>query len=326
MPAPSWGLPPAPTVSKSPVAKAGMGTGRPPSKAPEKKLKTRPDQEFIRVIKDKQGMKSLEVAVLTFRGPTGQTVDLVSAVHVGDLQYYRQLNQMFASYDVVLYELIAEPIPNDRPVPMPGGNADNPVSALQHGMKNVLGLSFQLDEVDYLPQNFVHADISPTEFQKSMKQRGESLQNVLMKAIQSSLADEDTFDSKEIEGLDVFGVIFKGPTKRDQAILRRVMANNMKDLNKLNQMLGGDEGSTIVSVRNEKALSVLAQKVKQGKHKLAIFYGVAHMPDMAARLEQKYGYRLQSSKWLKAWDLYLPPEAKKPIKTSPPSGSVKSEK
>jgi len=44
----------------------------------------------------------------------------------------------------------------------------------------------------------------------------------------------------------------------------------------------GPGGSTIVSERNKRALAVLKNQIKKGKRHLAIYYGVAHMPDMAA--------------------------------------------
>ena len=46
----------------------------------------------------------------------------------------------------------------------------------------------QLDEIDYTKRNFVHADMSPDEFAASMKKKGESLWNMIWKAMQLSMA------------------------------------------------------------------------------------------------------------------------------------------
>jgi hypothetical protein len=50
---------------------------------------------------------------------------------------------------------------------------------LQQGLKNSMELSFQLDEIDYTPANFVHADMTPQEFSASMEKRGESLLSIM---------------------------------------------------------------------------------------------------------------------------------------------------
>ncbi len=98
-------------------------------------------------------------------------MDLIGAVHVGTKQYYSDLNQRFRNYDSVLYELVADPEVNKPNQRAQGGF--NPISGLQTGMKEALELSFQLDEVDYSPANFVHADMSPGEFGEDMKKRND---------------------------------------------------------------------------------------------------------------------------------------------------------
>ena len=104
----------------------------------------------------KYGSFSLETAVVTYRNDQGARVDLVAAIHVGDRAYFDALNRMFAGYDAVLYEVVK---PAGMEVPAPGERADNPVSSLQRFIKDMLGLEFQLDQVDYRAKNFVHADL-----------------------------------------------------------------------------------------------------------------------------------------------------------------------
>src|SRR5688572_7108223 len=60
--------------------------------------------DYIRYAEDPRGAR-LEVAVRTFKLPSGQTVDLIGAVHIADAAYYHVLNQRFDSYDSVLFEL-----------------------------------------------------------------------------------------------------------------------------------------------------------------------------------------------------------------------------
>ena len=46
---------------------------------------------------------------------------------------------------------------------------------MQMGMKETLGLEFQLELIDYNRDNFTHADMSPEEFAESMVENDESL-------------------------------------------------------------------------------------------------------------------------------------------------------
>ena len=108
------------------------------------------------------------------------SVDLVGAVHVGEKDYYEQLNQLFTSYDAVLYELVAPE--GTRIEPGKSRSSRIAVSYIQNLMKDVLKLEFQLDRIDYTKPNMVHADMSPQEFSQSMKDRDESFLKMFLQA------------------------------------------------------------------------------------------------------------------------------------------------
>ena len=69
----------------------------------------------------------------------------------------------------------------------------------------------------------------------------------------------------------------------------------------------GDEEereNVIIHLRNEKAIAAARKELKNGKTKLAIFYGAAHLPDLARRLETEFGLkRDQEPRWLTAWEM-----------------------
>ncbi|CAN0155102.1 unnamed protein product [Phaeothamnion confervicola] len=257
---------------------------------------------LIRVRKDSKGPVALELATNSFRNANGTIVDLIGAVHVGERSYYRHLNSDFRQYDAVLYELIAPTGSGaNRPIPVPG-DTSNPLSAMQSGLKNMLGLSFQLDLVDYRAANFVHADISPDEFQKSMQDKDESFSKIFLRLMTMSADSSDPQTEKELEKLDLMTLLTKGPTPKDQLVLRKVLAGTFTNVDALGDALNGPGGSTLVGVRNQRAISTLQQQMKKGKHHLAIYYGVAHMKDMTARLKA-LGFQPQGQTWMLAWNL-----------------------
>ena len=81
------------------------------------------------------------------------------------------------------------------------------------------------------------------------------------------------------------------------------MAEQLENAEGQLDVLGGPEGSTIISERNKKALAVLTTELKAGKKKIGIFYGAGHFADMQDRLLKDFALKRSSEKWLVAWML-----------------------
>ena len=255
--------------------------------------------KFLRVVKDKKGLvTAMETSIVRFEpreGNKGLSVDLVSAVHIGDKEYFEKLNKAFNDYDVVLYELVA---PEGTRVPKGGGPGDHPVAKMQQGMKDLLELEYQLAEIDYTRDNFVHADMSPEQFAKTMSDRGESFLGMLFKAMGQSLAQQS--EAKPSADLELFSALFD--TNRALK-LKRILAVQFQDLEKSVLIFNGPEGSTIITERNKAALRVLEKQIDAGQKKIALYYGGGHMPDMAERLEREFNLKPVSERWITAWDM-----------------------
>ncbi|MBL4660365.1 MAG: hypothetical protein JKY19_08410, partial [Alcanivoracaceae bacterium] len=214
--------------------------------------------------------------------PNDMYVDLISAVHIADKSYYQNLNRLFKKYDVVLYELVAEE--GTRVGDKNAGDGKSLLSAFQNGMKNVLGLTFQLDEVDYSPSNFVHADISPEDFKNSMDEKGESFFSMFLRMWLVGMQQQAT-NPNAVNDVDLLLALFSSNRERD---LKIIAAKQFIEMDPIMTALEGEEGSTIVSTRNLKALKVLRREIEKGHKKFAIFYGAAHMPEMAEVMMKKF--------------------------------------
>ncbi len=258
-------------------------------------------QQFIRIqCNEAKQPISLQTAVVRYSGgdasKSAMTVDLVGAIHVGEKNYYDELNRSFRDYDAVLYELVAA---TNAAVPARGQRSGHPVSMMQVTMKNLLGLEFQLDGIDYKRENFVHADLSPDEFSKSMEQRGESFTKLLFRLMGQGMAQQST-DPARSNDLAMFGALFSNDRAQD---LKRVMAQQFAELEKANAVLDGPDGSTIITERNRRAIQVMEKQLQAGKQRLAIFYGAAHLPDFDKRLRTQFGLKPVQERWLEAWNL-----------------------
>ena len=254
----------------------------------------------MRVAEDEQDRPlALQLAITSYVPRAGDSkiqVDLVGAIHIGDKEYYEDLNSRFKAYDAMLYELIA---PKDTDISDRDPESRSVISSAQVAMKNMLALSFQLDEIDYGAGNFVHADLSPTELADSMEERGESLYVYFWRVFYASF-DQYAKDPIGLQNMNLFSAMLSANS--DNAF-KTMLAYEMTDLEKTSEILGDDSQSAVIGARNQRAIDVLKDQLESGDRRIAIFYGVAHMPDMEERLLQQLGLVYLDTTWVDAWRL-----------------------
>jgi hypothetical protein len=276
-----------------------------------------PATEFLRLSRTEARLpKSLEVATTTYRSddPAGVSVDLIGAVHIGERRYYSELNKLFDSYDVLLYELVAA----ENTVIPKGGKREgsNPVAMLQDAAKSMLGLESQLEWIDYTKSHMVRADMTPQQIASKMEERGETAMTIALSTMadmmrQQNLAARKSNQQAEVNPLSDTSLfdLLGDPTK-----MKQIMAEQFVATGSLDQSLGGALNQMLVVDRNAEALKGLQKQIAAGKKKIGVFYGAAHMPDFEKRLTTDFGLKKVDQKWLVAWDLQ---RSSKPSVTEP---------
>lgn len=261
--------------------------------------------DFMRVLKPegKRQPQALETAIIHLADEKKTVeVDLVAAIHIGDKSYYEELNRRFKQYDAVLYELVADSGTVISREELRDRKNKSILSSFQSQMGEMLGLDFQLEHVDYTAENFVHADLSPAEFARRASERGDLL-NVLHRLLTLSVkkANDEEAANEELQMQGrLFGMFL---ASNPQLARKRFLARQMlEQMDESLWILGGD-GSAIITDRNAAALKVLRQEIKDGKKKIAIFYGGAHLPEMLKSLEKDFSLKKTGTDWLTAWDL-----------------------
>jgi hypothetical protein len=258
--------------------------------------------EFIRISKDaNERPEAMQTSIVTYElnkpGFEGVQVDLIGAVHIAHKEYFEQLNDEFRTYDALLYELVADPEVN---VPEAGGESRSAVGQIQIGMKDALGLDFQLDHIDYTARNFVHADMSPGEFVDDMKKRGDGFAFMLARMLGSSIAAQSN-NSGAVDQIQMARAL---ASDNPELELRKVMSKQFQSMDiQLSGLEDASGRSTLVTERNRKAFDVLEEQLKGGKKKLGIFYGAAHLEDMNERLINDFDAKVVQTRWLSAWRL-----------------------
>lgn len=261
--------------------------------------------DFVRFVSEGDG-GHLDTAITTYRKGDVE-VTLFGAVHIADQACYDTLNDRFTTCEALLYELVGPE--NYRPTKDRGDGGLNPIAMLQNGLKNALELQFQLDGVDYSPANFVHADMTPQEFESSMAERGESLLtimlNMMMSGMQMQREQAESGTAAPAPAPDLVTAFQNGEGRHT---LRMTFAAQLEQIELM--AVGGKDGSTLLEGRNEKCLEVLRREIAAGKKKIGIYYGAAHLPHMERRMVQDLGFTRTGHEWLVAWDCTKRPDKK----------------
>jgi hypothetical protein len=292
------------TATEDPPVKADKKADDKPAREAEKPAEDKPTEvtEFIRVRKDEDGKPlALETAIVRYvsqKGEEGVTLDLIGAVHVADRAYYEHLNKRFEQYDAMLFELVAE---KGTVVPK-GGKKGGDMLPVEM-MKNMLKLDSQLEHIDYTKKNFVHADLSFKDMKEAMAKRGEDGLTLTLGILRDVLKEANRMEKLQAENPTelpdiTLGDLFFGTSgpklKRFLAVQLAMQGTGA---------MGETLNTLLIEDRNQAALKVFQTEMANGKRKMALFYGAAHMPDFEKRLLADYGLKRDKVEWVTAWDL-----------------------
>lgn len=273
-----------------PVVALGAGSATAPATQPAA-------AKFLR-FNDEAGAERLETSIVSYKNTAGQTVDLIGAVHIADHPYYEKLNTLFTRYDALLYEMVK---PKGSVMPKPGiarAGGGGFIGGMQRGMKDVLDLSYQLDEIDYTKDNFVHADMDWETFSKLQDERGEGFFRMFLR---SALSESAKSGGKPQLGLGDLLLAMKSPDKSKQ--LKLLVGRQFADAEALTAALEGPNGSVILTERNKAAFAVLKDHIDKGDKKIGVFYGAAHLKGMEQLLIPMGFIQVGEPVWLKAWEI-----------------------
>ena len=125
------------------ISVLGGGLAWPLFAAEKPQVEAKPEAGYIRFREHDKGA-AMEVAVIQMKNAkTGEQVDLIGAVHIGDKAYYEELNKSFKGYDRVLYEMV-KPKEMDPAKPRGPKRKQSGISTLQNFMGEKLDLDFEM--------------------------------------------------------------------------------------------------------------------------------------------------------------------------------------
>ncbi|MEO9930515.1 hypothetical protein [Rhodopirellula bahusiensis] len=288
-----------PAQAETTEAESAKATDTEPAPAEEAKVAEEP--AYVRVHEINGKPDALQTATVQFVGQPGTKydgaiVDLVGVVHIGQDEYYTELKEQLSKYDSVLYELVAPDGTRIRPEDLEKRRSI--LASVQTGMKDMLNLEYQLEKIDYMAENFRHADMSPDEFVEDLEKRGDSIWKMVARMLGAGIASQ----AKTGGDAGLMMAMFSGEDRPKN--MKRAMARQLVDIELVTAGMDDANGeNTLIKGRNRKAFEILKEELDAGKENVAVFYGAGHLPDMADRLENEFGMKSTQTTWADAWDL-----------------------
>ena len=256
---------------------------------------------FLRKNTLTNGTLQLETCIRHYRPESGRGPDisLAGAIHIGTTNYFKRLQAHLDPQQLVLFEGVGRAgETNPAPAPAtktPAGKAAG-LGSLQTDISRMIGCVFQLDAIDYGRTNFRNCDLSLEQITERL--RGKPVDG---DQLMQSLAFSAVFIKPLVAILSVL------PESR--ALIKLAMVEILSEAGGDMEAIAGDTPGmkeilqVILHDRNETVFSAL--KTELGRTRppatISLFYGAAHMPELAGRLERELHYRAIGEEWLPAF-------------------------
>lgn len=314
--------------------------------------------DFVRFREDAKGAQ-LQTAIATYRNAQGVMVELIGAIHIGDMAYYQALNRRFTTCDALLYEMVGEALePIEEVVPPPvtpeaqknaiedflskAGSGARPKrnvapkpapveeapaeQAARDRMSWLHPLYETLKNSLKLESQMVGIDYTKKNFvhadmtARQFSSMQEQRGEGFLQMWLRSVQTQLTQPQSVPEGPGLLKIMEILCRPDSPTELKRIVGRMFDQVEKLMSGMETEQGSVIIVERNKVALEVLKKEIAKGRRHLGIFYGAAHLPDMEKRLVA-LGFKPEKAEWLTAWD--LPPAPPSPPVTGTGAKPVK---
>jgi hypothetical protein len=274
-------------------------------------------ENYIRIHKTEDSEIQLQIAIREFKpsnkSPEGcPNLALVGVAHIGEKQYYQDIQTYLAKQEHVLYEGVGFYATKAQRMKKKSGagqfGKEQAKDSSQYKIATSLGLSFQLTEINYNQRNFYNSDLSLEEFMeyfqpgtKNSLITGDENKDREAKQFMAMLAGSHLATNILQGVLKIFGQSpkFQGVAKLVLIETLGSMGNELGDLKNMPESVSGLM-KMIITNRNKVVLQDFKALIKEEKRmdSIAIFYGAAHMADFEQKLTKAYKYKPAETKWL----------------------------
>ena len=258
-----------------------------------------PETHFLRSTETGKKLSAIQTGSVEYRSENGEGpgVWLVAVAHLGTPEYYAAIQKRLDAQSVVLFEGVGL---EDQMKQGPGSATHE--LGIQKQLSNALGLVFQLDAIDYRRKNFVNSDLPVAGVEKEVRERTENVEapnetyKLLMGAIQGT---PETMDMLK----PMLAFLSASPEMRETTRLLLIEV-----LSHAEEMIGLVKGispemkdlfDVLLTERNAIVIRDLRAQIakRQPGESIAVFYGAAHMTEIARLLREELHYTPAAPQW-----------------------------
>ncbi len=240
----------------------------------------------------------------------GPAVWMVAVTHIATTNYYAELQRFLEAQPLVLFEAV-----RTEEGRMPKHREGY---SLQADLAHALGLTFQLDEIDYDRPNFRNSDLNLEQLTRIFAENTGPAADAdagagrpAAGAVEFGALVQAMSGEGFVGRLARFGVSVLAASTRLQAATKIALIEVLGRLpNDLTQIAGLPEGMqhllrVLVEERNAAVVRDLQSALarKPAPKSVGVFYGAGHMPDLEFRVCQALGYAPVEDRWLTAFDV-----------------------
>ena len=305
----------------------GVGSSEALSRPPTNKIQNA--FSYLKVVKTNDASVELQVAVKKLVPLKGRKPEiwLVAVTHIGESNYYSELQRHLDKMSLVLFEGIrmaentAKPskpdskkLPKDLKLSEPEKNpskvSGKATDSIQYKLARSLGLVFQLEAIDYSKPNFENCDMNITQLEQIFSKETST----------SQTGKEDTNQEwEQLKGLylgDSLASVFAdlllkvvGSSPKMSAMMKIVFIESLSKIEgDFDRWEGMPEGmrdllKVLIRERNNVIIARLREVLPRLKKQdsIALFYGAAHMYDLESRVCSEFKYKPTETIWFKAF-------------------------
>ncbi len=268
---------------------------------------------YLRSVKGAQGSSTLEVAMRRMAREDGEgpTLWLVGVTHLGTHRYYQDLQRFLDGCSLVLFEAVRA---DDEGRP---GRSEG--FSLQAELARALGLTFQLDEINYDRGHFQNSDLQLEQIARILGNQTNLVDTAAASdetapvegAVEFGALVQAMSGEGLVGGLARLGVSLLAASTRLQAATKLAMIEMLSQLpNDLAGIAGLPAGMqrllrVLIEERNRAVVLDVQRAIESrtSRDSVAVFYGAGHMPDLEHRFNRELGYRPVEDRWLVAFDV-----------------------
>ncbi len=178
-------------------------------------------------------------------------------------------------------------------------------SRIQAELAAALGMTFQLDALDYGRDNFMCSDMDLDQLEAALRVQGAEFSEIAGGLTGTSLFGR--FAVFLLRMMRVADVFLEGAIADSMKVMMIELFSDEKVIDDLLARAGPGLAKVLIEERNQVVVddlkAVLADR--PGLRTVAVFYGAGHMADLARRLQEQLGYRPAETTWLTAMQVDL---------------------